>query len=86
MADAEQSLGDKRRAYGGPAFFSHGFRPFFFSAALFAGLVIPIWMAAYSHGYRIGPGGDATGWHAHEMIFGYVGAVGSGFILTAIPN
>ena len=86
MADAEQSLGDKRRAYGGPAFFSHGFRPFFFSAALFAGLVIPIWMAAYSHGYRIGPGGDATGWHAHEMIFGYVGAVVSGFIMTAIPN
>ena len=86
MAKAEQSLGDKRRAYSGPAVFSHGFRPFFFSAALFAGLVIPVWMAAFSHGYRIGFDGDALGWHAHEMIFGYVGAVVAGFIMTAIPN
>lgn len=86
MAETEQSLGDKRRAYSGPAFFSHGFRPFFFSAALFAGLAVPLWMAAFTHGYRIGTDGDALGWHAHEMIFGYVGAVVTGFIMTAIPN
>ncbi|WP_108810291.1 NnrS family protein [Sphingorhabdus sp. Alg231-15] len=86
MAELEQNPGDKRRAYSGPAFFSHGFRPFFFSAALFAGLAIPLWMAAFTHGYRIGADGDALGWHAHEMIFGYVGAVVTGFIMTAIPN
>ena len=81
MTGTETSLGAKCRAYSGPAFFGHGFRPFFFSAALFAGLVIPIWMAAFSHGYRIGAGGDALGWHAHEMIFGYAGAVLGGFVI-----
>ena len=86
MVDASQSAGQKRRAYSGPAFFSHGFRPFFFSAALFAALAVPLWMAAFSHGYRIGPEGNAMNWHAHEMLFGYVGAVVAGFILTAIPN
>jgi uncharacterized protein involved in response to NO len=25
-------------------------------------------------------------WHIHEMIYGYVGAVVAGFLLTAIPN
>lgn len=25
-------------------------------------------------------------WHAHEMLFGYVPAVLTGFLLTAIPN
>jgi uncharacterized protein involved in response to NO len=29
---------------------------------------------------------SAVDWHAHEMIFGYVGAVMAGFLLTAIPN
>ncbi len=86
MAGTGQSLGDKRRAFSGPAFFSHGFRPFFLFASLFAGLAVPLWMAAFSHGYAVGPGGNALGWHAHEMIFGYVGGVVAGFILTAIPN
>lgn len=81
-----RDAGQKRRAYAGPALFSHGFRPFFFFAALFAGLAIPVWMAAFAHGYSLGAGGDAMAWHAHEMIFGYTGAVISGFLLTAIPN
>ena len=29
---------------------------------------------------------SAIDWHAHEMIFGYGGAVVAGFLLTAIPN
>lgn len=86
MVEAPRSASEKRQAYSGPAFFSHGFRPFFFSAALFAALAIPLWMAAFSHGYMIGPEGNALGWHGHEMVFGYVGAVVTGFVMTAIPN
>lgn len=86
MVEAPQSANGQKQTYSGPAFFSHGFRPFFFSATLFAALAIPLWMAAYSHGYVIGPEGNAMGWHAHEMVFGYVGAVVTGFIMTAIPN
>jgi uncharacterized protein involved in response to NO len=81
-----RDAGEKRRAYAGPAMFSFGFRPFFFAAALFAGLAVPLWMAALSHGAALGAGGDGAAWHAHEMIFGYAGAVVAGFLLTAIPN
>ena len=72
---------------GGPAFFFElGFRPFFLFAALFAGIAVPVWMAAFAHGYPVGASGDAMSWHAHEMIFGYTSAVIAGFLLTAIPN
>jgi uncharacterized protein involved in response to NO len=81
-----RDAGERRRAYTGPALFSFGFRPFFLFAALFAGLAVPAWMAAFAHGQPIGADGNAMGWHAHEMLFGYTGAVLAGFLLTAIPN
>jgi len=75
------------RGYSGPAFLSFGFRPFFFCGALFAGLAIPVWAALFSG--RLVPTAadfDPLRWHAHEMIFGYLGAIIAGFLLTAIPN
>ncbi|MCG2839850.1 NnrS family protein [Sandaracinobacter sp. RS1-74] len=83
---ASRDAGEKRRAFRGPALFSFGFRPFFLFGALFGALAVPLWMGAFVHGYRLGIGGDALGWHAHEMIFGYTGAIVAGFLLTAIPN
>ena len=67
-------------------FFSYGFRPFFFGAALFAGMAVPAWIflllqAGDSALFHIG-----RQWHVHEMIFGFVPAVITGFLLTAIPN
>jgi uncharacterized protein involved in response to NO len=72
--------------YRGSAFFSYGFRPFFLGAALFAGMAVPAWILLL-----IKAGDSAlfhTGrqWHAHEMIFGFLSAVVTGFLLTAIPN
>ncbi len=76
----------KIHAYTGPAIFSRGFRPFFLTGALFAGLVMPLWSVVLSLGLaRPGPL-DGAPWHAHEMIFGYVAAVIAGFLLTAVPN
>lgn len=83
---ASRNAGANRRAYAGPALFSFGFRPFFLFAALFAGLAVPAWLAAFALGIPLGAGGNAMAWHAHEMIFGYTGAVVAGFLLTAIPN
>lgn len=80
-----RDAGAKRRAYAGPPLFSFGFRPFFLFSALFAGVAVPVWAAAFALGAPLG-GGDAMAWHAHEMIFGYTGAVIAGFLLTAIPN
>lgn len=72
--------------YQGPAFFSYGFRPFFLGAALFAGVAIPVWLLMLG-----GVGGldsvyPARDWHVHEMVFGFLPAVITGFLLTAIPN
>lgn len=70
----------------GPVFFSYGFRPFFLGAALFAGLAVPAWVAMFA-----GTGGPNVlyaprEWHVHEMVFGFLPAVITGFLLTAIPN
>jgi uncharacterized protein involved in response to NO len=72
------------RRYASPAFFSFAFRPFFFCGALFAGIAIPAWAALFTG--RLVIAGDPMRWHAQEMLFGFLGAVIGGFLLTAIPN
>ncbi len=69
-----------------PPILHYGFRPFFFFAALHAGLGIPLWLAAYAGGLTLPGPFTGMGWHAHEMLFGYLAGVVAGFILTAIPN
>jgi uncharacterized protein involved in response to NO len=82
---SEIQIGGRR--YSGPAFFSFAFRPFFFCGALFAGIAIPVWAALFT-GRLVATAADfdPMRWHAHEMLFGYLGAVIGGFLLTAIPN
>ncbi len=73
-------------SYQGPAFFSYGFRPFFLGAALFAGVAVPLWilvLAGIDDQTFLYPARD---WHVHEMVFGFLPAVITGFLLTAIPN
>jgi len=73
-------------SYRGPAFFSYGFRPFFLGAALFASVAVPLWillLAEVGHSNFLYPARD---WHVHEMVFGFLPAVITGFMLTAIPN
>ena len=73
-------------SYRGTAFLSYGFRPFFLSAALFAGLAIPVW-ALILTGWTDSPFRYAPrDWHVHEMLFGFLPAVITGFLLTAMPN
>lgn len=69
-----------------PAFLSYGFRPFFLSAALFAGVAIPVWGLILA-GWTDSPFPYAArDWHVHEMLFGFLPAVITGFLLTAMPN
>ncbi|MBT8129380.1 MAG: NnrS family protein [Gammaproteobacteria bacterium] len=71
----------------GMPLFRLGFRPFFLGAALFAVVLVFVWMIVYIHGARLDFSGlTPTTWHAHEMIFGYAMAVIAGFLLTAIKN
>lgn len=72
------------RPVAGPALFSAGFRPFFLAAAIWAGLAIPLWLAAIA-GFDFAPMPSPT-WHVHEMTFGFGVATVAGFLLTAVPN
>ena len=63
-----------------------GFRPFFILAAAFAAALMPLWLLALAGLVRPTAYFDATTWHAHELIFGYAGAVIAGFLLTAASN
>jgi uncharacterized protein involved in response to NO len=77
----------ERAGYQGPAFFSYGFRPFFLGAAVFAGIAVPAWILVLLTGVD-DPGflSAAREWHVHEMVFGFLPAVITGFLFTAIPN
>jgi uncharacterized protein involved in response to NO len=77
---------DQEAPYQGPAFFSMGFRPFFLSAALFAGMAVPLWVFMFSGGEGLTVRYPPRLWHIHEMVFGFLPAVIMGFMLTAVPN
>jgi uncharacterized protein involved in response to NO len=63
-----------------------GFRPFYLLGGLFAAVGLPVWMAVY-FGLLSSPASmPAVFWHAHEMLFGFVGAVITGFLFTAVGN
>ncbi|WP_134682240.1 NnrS family protein [Paracoccus ravus] len=77
---------ERMRNYTGPALFSHGFRPFFLLAALWAVGAMLIWIPMMTGRQPVPIGFDPFSWHAHEFLFGYLGAVIAGFVLTAVPN
>src|SRR5215831_17911236 len=72
--------------YEGPAFLSNGFRPFFLGAALFAGVAVPFWVFIFAGMSGSGVLYAPREWHVHEMLYGFLPAVMTGFLLTAIPN
>jgi uncharacterized protein involved in response to NO len=74
------------RAWTGPAILTYGFRPFFLSAALWAGLAMALWVPMLTGLIVLPTAFDPVSWHAHEFLFGYLGAVVAGFLLTAVPN
>ena len=67
-------------------FLSYGFRPFFLSAALWAVLGMGLWVAMLLGWLALPSAFDPVSWHAHEALFGYLGAVLAGFLLTAVPS
>ncbi|MBK1696571.1 NnrS family protein [Rhodovibrio salinarum] len=63
-----------------------GFRPFFFGAGLWAALAILMWSATLGHGLQLPTAFAPVTWHAHAMLFGFLGAALAGFLTTAVPN
>jgi uncharacterized protein involved in response to NO len=83
----EQMLALRRaRMAAAPAFLRGGFRPFFFGGAAWAVVALALWLVALAGGITLPSAFEPLAWHRHEMLFGFVGAVIAGFLLTAIPN
>jgi uncharacterized protein involved in response to NO len=69
-----------------PAVLSYGFRPFFLLGALHAGASIIFWLPLFYGSIETDSVFASVDWHIHEMLFGYLAAIVTGFLLTAIPN
>lgn len=76
----------RARLAASPALFRGGFRPFFLGGALWALIVLVLFICALSATITLPTAFDTIAWHRHEMLFGYLGAVIAGFLLTAIPH
>ena len=74
------------RAYDGPALLSYGFRPFFLLGSIYAGLAVLIWLPVFYGELSLHSAFAPRDWHVHEMLYGYLPAVITGFLFTAIPN
>ena len=74
------------RPYAGPALFSYGFRPFFLFGSVYAGIAGLAWLPVFTGELTLLSAFAPRDWHVHEMLYGYVPAVVTGFLLTAIPN
>jgi uncharacterized protein involved in response to NO len=71
------------RAYRGPALLSYGFRPFFLFGAIYTGLAILAWLPMLYGELEVWTVFSPVDWHVHEMLYGYLPAVVTGFLLTA---
>jgi uncharacterized protein involved in response to NO len=74
------------RAYRGPALLSYGFRPFFLFGAIYAGLIVLTWLPMFYGELELRTAFALIDWHVHELLYGFLPAVVTGFLLTAIPN
>ncbi len=69
-----------------PAILSYGFRPFFLAGALYGSGAILFWLPLFYGSLATSSAFAPVDWHIHEMLFGYLAAIVTGFLLTAIPN
>jgi uncharacterized protein involved in response to NO len=64
----------------------NGFRPFFLFGSIYAGLAILVWLPVFYGEITLTSTFAPRDWHVHEMLYGYLPAVVTGFLFTAIPN
>ncbi|MCT4656314.1 MAG: NnrS family protein [Cohaesibacter sp.] len=72
--------------FSASAFFSIGFRPFYFAGALYAAISLGIWLAYLFDAIELNGPFDGLMWHSHELIFGFAAAILVGFLFTAVRN
>ncbi len=63
-----------------------GFRLLFTGGALWALVVVVLWVGDLGGAWSLPIAMESLAWHQHEMLFGYLAAVIAGFLSAAIPN
>lgn len=81
--DAPAGVGKSAKRF---AIFDYGFRPFFLLSGLYALLIVPVWLYRFAHASTPFGSLPSLYWHSHEMVYGFVMAAVSGFLLTAVPS
>lgn len=66
--------------------FRLAFRPFFLFGALFSIVSLVAWNALLNGKIGFAVHGGPLWWHMHEMLFGFVGAIVVGFLLSAVQT
>ena len=74
------------RAHQGSPLLASGFRPFFLLGSIHAALAILVWLPVFHGEITLTSALAPRDWHVHEMLYGYLPAVITGFLFTAIPN
>ncbi|MBF0308440.1 MAG: NnrS family protein [Magnetococcales bacterium] len=70
----------------GPIALVYGFRAFFLPALLWSVVAMGLWLGLFS-GELVWSGAlSPSAWHGHEMLFGALAGLASGFLLTAVAN
>ncbi|MDA9413254.1 NnrS family protein [Bradyrhizobium sp. CCBAU 45384] len=78
--------GARSRHFQGFPLFANSFRPFFLLAAIQAALSILIWLPMFYGELSVTSAFAPRDWHVHELLYGFLPAVITGFLFTAIPN
>ena len=84
--NAEAAVDRRARLLEYPPILRAGFRPFWLLGPLWAIVVVGLWIQALAGEIELPTLFDPLSWHRHEMLFGFLGAVIAGFLMTAIPN
>src|SRR5437762_5699789 len=74
------------RSYRGWPLLANGFRPFFLFGSIYAGLAILVWLPVFYGELTLTSAFAPRDCHVHEMLYGFLPAVITGFLFTAIPN
>ncbi|MGV1683452.1 NnrS family protein [Sphingopyxis sp. NJF-3] len=69
-----------------PLWLRGGYRLLFGCGALWAAIVVTLWIGALGGRWTLPIAMDPLAWHQHEMLFGYLGAIIGGFVSAAMPN
>jgi uncharacterized protein involved in response to NO len=82
----QKITGQESPKVGYNAVWGQAFRPFFLCGSAFSAVAIALWAALLGGHASFSPYANPMFWHAHEMLFGFVTAIITGFLLTAVQN